>query len=45
MLVDLLFGRPAYGLATRVRSLNAGDVRARMRRTDDTGVIGRSRAA
>ena len=41
MLVDLLFGRPVYGLLRVVRSLNAGDVRARMRRTDATGVIGR----
>ena len=41
MLVDRLFGGPAYGLLRVVRSLNAGDVRARMRRTDGTGVIGR----
>ena len=41
MLVDRLFGGPAYGLLRVVRSLNAGDVRARMRRTDATGVIGR----
>ena len=34
MLIDRLFGRPAYGLLRVVRSLNAGDVRARMRRTD-----------
>ena len=41
MLIDRLFGRPVYGLLRVVRSLNAGDVRARMRRTDSTGVIGR----
>jgi general secretion pathway protein A len=41
MMVDRLFGGPAYGLLRVVRSLNAGDVRARMRRTDGTGVIGR----
>ena len=41
LLVDRLFGGPAYGLLRVVRSLNAGDVRARMRRTDGTGVIGR----
>jgi general secretion pathway protein A len=41
MLVDRLFGRPVYGLLRVVRSLNAGDVRARMRRTDSYGVIGR----
>ena len=41
MLVDRLFGGPAYGLLRVVRSLNAGDVRARMRRTDGSGVIRR----
>ena len=41
MLVDRLFGRPVYGLLRVVRSLNAGDVRARMRRTDGSGVLGR----
>ena len=41
MMIDRLFGRPVYGLLRVVRSLNAGDVRARMRRTDSAGVIGR----
>ena len=41
MLIDRLFGGPAYGLLRVVRSLNAGDVRARMRAPMATGVIGR----
>jgi len=41
MCVDRVFGQPVYGLLRVVRSLNAGDVRARMRRSDASGVIGR----
>ena len=42
MLIDRLCRRPAYGLLRVIRSLNSGDVRARMRRTDGaTGLVGR----
>jgi len=42
LVVDRLVGRPAQGLLRVIRSLNAGDVRARMRRGDGRGgLVGR----
>jgi len=42
LLVDRLVARPAQGLLRVIRSLSSGDVRARMRRSDErTGLVGR----
>jgi general secretion pathway protein A len=42
LVVDRLVARPAHGLLRVIRSLNAGDVRARMRRGDERdGLVGR----
>jgi general secretion pathway protein A len=42
LLMDRLVGRPAQGLLRVIRSLNSGDVRARMRRGDErAGLVGR----
>lgn len=42
LAMDRLVARPAHGMSRVIDSLNAGDVRARMRRRDErTGLIGR----
>jgi len=42
LVIDRLVARPAQGLLRVIRSLNAGDVRARMRRVDErAGLVGR----
>jgi general secretion pathway protein A len=42
LLMDRLVSRPAQGLLRVIRSLNSGDVRARMRRSDERhGLVGR----
>ena len=42
LIMDRLVARPAQGLLRVIRSLNAGDVRARMRRGDErAGLVGR----
>ena len=42
LVMDRLVARPAQGLLRVIRSLNSGDVRARMRRTDERhGIVGR----
>jgi general secretion pathway protein A len=42
LLMDRLVARPAQGLLRVIRSLSSGDVRARMRRSDErTGLVGR----
>jgi len=42
LLVDRLVSRPAQGLLRVIRSLSSGDVRARMRRSDERGgLVGR----
>jgi general secretion pathway protein A len=42
LLTDRLVARPAQGLLRVIRSLNAGDLRARMRRSDERGgLVGR----
>ncbi len=42
LLLDRLVARPAQGLLRVIRSLNSGDVRARMRRSDERdGLVGR----
>jgi general secretion pathway protein A len=42
LLMDRMVARPAQGLLRVIRSLNSGDVRARMRRSDERhGLVGR----
>ena len=42
LVVDRMVARPAQGLLRVIRSLNSGDVRARMRRSDERhGLVGR----
>jgi general secretion pathway protein A len=42
LVIDRLVARPAQGVLRVIRSLNSGDVRARMRRSDErAGLIGR----
>jgi general secretion pathway protein A len=42
LLLDRIVSRPAQGLLRVIRSLNSGDVRARMRRSDErSGLVGR----
>ena len=42
LVMDRLVARPAQGLLRVIRSLNSGDVRARMRRSDERGgLVGR----
>jgi general secretion pathway protein A len=40
LVIDRLVARPAQGLLRVIRSLSAGDVRARMRRGDERGGLG-----